>query len=324
MSTPHAASVNPQPAHYVVVGALAALSAQVFVGVSFVALDALARYPFALGQTVRYALATALLVAIARGAVTTPRGVEWLRVLGLAALGLVVFNLVSLEGVARSDAASVGVVVGCVPIVLGILGPLQRGERPHPGVVVAGVVVAAGAALVQAGGAHPTRAGFALALVALGCEAAFTLLAVPLLPRLGPIGVSVWTCATATGLLALWALSDVAAWRAPHGGEWIALAWLTLFVTAAAFMLWYGAVVRIGAERAGLMCGVLPVAAAVGAAVVGTSAVTRAQFVGTLLVACGVTGGLLVSQRRRGRRGSGWPPTPPGDGEAIPPPAPVP
>ena len=44
--------------------------------------------------------------------------------------------------------------------------------------------------------------------------------------------------------------------------DWLAVGYLAVAVTAAAFVLWYSSVRRLGASRAGLLTGVAPVAAA--------------------------------------------------------------
>ncbi len=283
-------------------GAALALGAQTLVGSSFAAMKPIADFPFALGQAGRYVVAVALMLVIARGRVGRPRPADLAVLAVVAFTGLVLFNVFSLKGVAHSDAASVGVVVGCVPILLAFLGPLQRGETPSAKLVAAGVVVAAGAALAQLSGARPTWVGFALAFGALLCEAAFTLLPVPLLPRLGAMGVSVWTCALGAVMLALWALADPGVWRTPHVAEATALAWLAVGVTTVAFLCWYAAVGRIGADRAGLFCGVVPISAALAAWLVAGDAVRPLQAVGAVVVAVGVTLGMRAARR---------PPSPP-------------
>lgn len=278
-------------------GPLLAFAAQMLVGSSFVAMEPLADFPFALGQAGRYAVAVVLIALVARGRVPRPRPRELAVLAGVAATGLVLFNLLSLEGVARSDPASIGVVVGCVPIVLALLAPLQRGDRPRAGLVAAGVVVAAGAALVQLSGAHPTWVAFAMAQGALACEAAFTLLPVPVLPRLGALGVSLWTCGLGTAMFAAWAIADHATPRLPDRPEAVALGWLTVAVTVTAFICWYGAVRRIGADRAGLLCGVVPISAALTGWAFGSRGLSPAQLVGALVVAVGVTIGMAVRPR---------------------------
>ena len=75
---------------------------------------------------------------------------------------------------------------------LAVVGPLVAGTRPTPAVVLGAVAVSVGAALV-AGAGRADAAGIGWAAVVLACEVAFTLLAVPVLGRLGAWSVSLWT-----------------------------------------------------------------------------------------------------------------------------------
>jgi drug/metabolite transporter (DMT)-like permease len=276
-----------------------ALTAQALVGSSFAAAVALDDYPIAGGQAARYALAALVMLVIGRFRLPPLTRADLLPLLALTVTGLAVFNWLMIVGVEISDPASMGVVVGCVPVVLAILGPLQRGQRPRAGVVAAGVVVAAGAALVQWTGSAPVVLGVVLAVLALACEAAFTLFAVPLLPRLGALGITQWATLLVVPMLAAWALvvEGPSAQRLPETGELLALLWLTAGVTAVAFLCWYGAVQRIGADRAGLFSGVLPVSAAALGAIAGSVAVNPVRILGAVLVAAGVTAGMLAGRR---------------------------
>jgi hypothetical protein len=66
------------------------------------------------------------------------------------------------------------------------------------------------------------------------------LLAMPLLPRLGPVALSAYACATASGMLGIGAAvaGGRAAVAVPTGAEAAALAWLAV-ATPAAFVAWY-------------------------------------------------------------------------------------
>lgn len=275
--------------------------AQALVGSSFVAAVALEDYPIAGGQAARYAVAAMVMLAIGRFRLPRLTRPDLLPLVALTLLGLAVFNALMIVGVRVSDPASMGVVVGCVPVVLAVLGPLQRGTRPRAGVIAAGLVVAGGAALVQWTGTVPAAAGVVMALGALACEAAFTLLAVPLLPRLGALGITQWATLLVVPLLAAWALvvEGPSAQRLPDAGELAALVWLVAGVTAVAFICWYGAVHRIGAERAGLFSGVLPISAAALGAATGSVSLGPVRIVGAVLVVAGVTLGMWWGTRAR-------------------------
>jgi drug/metabolite transporter (DMT)-like permease len=271
------------------------------VGSSFAVLDGLRDYPAAGGQALRYALGALLLVAIARGRVRRPTGRELVRLALLAATGLAAFNLLVLAAEDSMDPGSVGVVVATVPVLLAIAGPLQAGTRPQPRVIAAGAIVAAGAAAVQGLGGDVTSAGLAAALGALACEAAFSLLAAPLLVRLGPVSVSAWAVGLAVPMLAIPALvaqGPAQAFPMPTLGEVAGLVWLAAVVTALAFVLWYSAVRALGVERAGLFAGVLPVAALLCAAALGDSQLTAGRIAGVLAVAAGIAAGLSVGRSR--------------------------
>jgi drug/metabolite transporter (DMT)-like permease len=135
---------------------------------------------------------------------------------------------------------------------------------------------------------------FGLSLGALAGEAGFTLFAVPVLPRLGALGVSVWSCALAVPMLAIASVfvDGADTWPRWHADVIGALVWLAVVVTAAAFVCWYAGVERLGPERAGLFAGLIPVSALVTGAVVGTSGIGAVAALGTVLVGIGITWGL--------------------------------
>jgi drug/metabolite transporter (DMT)-like permease len=276
-------------------GAAAATAALAAVGSSFAVLDVLADYPAAGGQALRYAAGALVLAAVARGRIPRPSARELGRLALLAATGLAAFNLLVLAAERSMDPGGVGVVVGAVPILLAIAGPVQEQRPIEARVLVAAVVVAAGAALVQGAGGHTTAPGLAAALGALACEAAFSLLAAPLLPRLGARGVSTWAAALAVPqLLLVAALTEGA--RAPTVDEALGLGWLAVAVTAGGFVLWYTAVGTLGVARAGLFSGVLPVSALLCSAALGGSHMTPQRLAGVLAVAGGISIGVRRAQ----------------------------
>jgi drug/metabolite transporter (DMT)-like permease len=274
-------------------GSLLAVCALAMVGSLVAASDIVEGYPLPTGQALRYAAAGLVLLAVAGGRLPRLDAREALGLAALAATGLVLFNLFVIEGVRETDPATVGVIVGCVPVVLAFAGPLLE-RRPLSGrVIVGAIVVAAGAAGVQWTDGGITAAGLMLALGALGCEAAFSLLALPHLARLGPLAVSAYACLFAVPMLALWSLvAEGATLPLPDAGQAAALAYLGLVVTVLGFLAWYSAVSLLGVERAGLFSGVLPVSALVFSAALGVAELTPARLGAVAVVALGVTLGV--------------------------------
>ena len=132
----------------------------------------------------------------------------------MALTGLVLFNVGVVRGVAHAEPAVIGVAVAAVPLVLAAGGARRRAPAPAAAVVAGAAVVTVGAALVSGGG-RTDLAGLGWAAVVVGGEVAFTLLAVPVLGRLGPWAVAlhtVWLAAVLLAVLAV-AVEGPAPWR---------------------------------------------------------------------------------------------------------------
>jgi len=286
-------------------GALLAAFACVLVGASFTANSVLGDYPYAGGQALRYGLAALLLAAVLRrspGPVAFPlrglSGRQWVRLGLLAAVGMVGFNLAILAAERTAEPAVPGVFVGCAPIVVGVLAPLLESRRPSRATLYAAGLVAAGAFTVQGWG-RTDLAGICWSVGALAGEVGFAVLAVPVLRPLGPKLLAATVCAIAavqSALLGL--LMDGAAFlRVPAPAETTALLWQAVVVTVIGFVCWYIGLQRIGAERATLFSGLIPVSAALTAPLVGAGTYGMAQGAGSLLVGVGVALGSGVLGR---------------------------
>ncbi|MCO1653545.1 EamA family transporter [Pseudonocardia humida] len=276
----------------------------VCVGGSVAVSGLLTRAPLFTVQSLRYAVAAALLLALARltgRAVPRPRGAEWAWLAAVAACGLVLFNVALVRGAEHAEPAVLGVAVAGAPVLLALVGPLLARARPVPAVLLAAGAVTAGAALIQGGG-RTDSIGLAWAAVALACEVGFTLLAVPVLGRLGPWGVSMHACWIAAVALAGLGLTTegptaVLALGAP---ELLAAAYLAVVVTALAFVLWYSTVGALGSARAGLLTGLAPASAAAGGLLLGGPAPGPTAVAGVAVVALAPLLGLRSRPRPRG------------------------
>ncbi|CAM5280179.1 EamA family transporter OS=Streptomyces tendae OX=1932 GN=GUR47_22605 PE=4 SV=1 [Streptomyces tendae] len=288
-------------------GALLAALACVLVGGSFTVNSLLGDYPYAGGQFLRYGLAFLLLLPLAGpGAATRLRALgthRWLRLALLAAVGMVGFNLAVLAAERTAEPAVPGVFVGCAPVVVAVVLPLLDRRRPQRTVLYGALFVAVGAFTVQGWG-RTDAAGIAFSVCALAGEVGFAVLAVPVLRPLGPRLLSTVVCGIAAAESALaGVLADGAGWlRPPDATEAGALLWQAVVVTVVGFVCWYMGMQRIGAERATLYSGLIPVAAACTAPLVGTGSYGAAQAVGSVLVFAGVATGSGALSFARGRR----------------------
>jgi drug/metabolite transporter (DMT)-like permease len=275
---------------------LAGAVGMVCVGGSVAVSGALAGAPVLTVQALRYAVACLLLLLFARRTgvrIVAPRGAECAWLGGVVVTGMFLFNVALVQGSRHAEPAVLGVAVACVPILLVVAGPVLQGHRPMPRLVLAASVVTGGAALVQGLG-RADRIGLVWALVTFACEAGFTLLAMPVLGRHGPLGVSVhstWMAAllfAASGLV----VEGPSAVLRLTAEDLLAGAYLAVAVTAVAFVLWYTCVSRLGAARAGLLTGIAPVAAAATGVLMGGPMPRPLVWAGIVTVACGLGLGL--------------------------------
>ena len=302
-ATPAPAAPGTRPSR-ASAGIAAGAGAQLCVGGSVAISGVLAGAPLYTAEAVRYAAACLLLLGYLRltgQRLSWPRGLDWLWLLGVTGTGLVLFNVALVEGSRHAEPAVLGVAVASVPALLAVGGPLLEGSRPRLVALAAAVVVTAGAALVQGAG-RTDAAGLAWAAVVLGCETCFTLLAVPVLRRHGPAGVSVhttWLAVLIFGVIGLVREGPAAVARLGVS-DWLATGYLAVAVTAVAFVLWYSSVRRLGASRAGLLTGIAPVAAALAGVLLGAPVPGPLVWAGIAVVAVGLAIGL-----RPGREGGG-------------------
>jgi len=283
-------------------GSAGAAAAMFLVGTLAAGSSVINDYPLYGGQVLRYALSAMILFAVARakglGLVRlTPR--QALLLLSLAATGLVLFNVCVIQATRHASPTLVGTTVGMVPVVLALVGPLLVRSRPSRRVLVAAAVVVAGATVTNGLGSG-SLTGLLYSVGALACEACFSLLAIPLLPKLGPVRVSAYTQAVAVPvLLIVGAVTDGSGLlRMPTAAEAAALLYLATIVSAGAFLLWYDALPRLGADRAGLFAGLVPVGAIVTTVLLGLGTPTATELGGTALVIAGLLVGMTRSRPR--------------------------
>ena len=265
--------------------------------------------PLLAAQSVRYGAATLFLWALARVChvpLLRPRGREWLWLMGVATTGLVLFNVAVVRGAPTRSRPWWRWPWPACPWSSLQPGPFGKVRHLLGRVLMAAIVVTAGAVLI-AGVGRTDALGVVWAVVTLACEASFTLLAVPVLPRHGPWGVSVHSVWMATAMFAGLSLlgEGPAAVSRLSATDWAAVGYLAVMVTAVAFLLWYSAVASLGPGGAGLLTGIAPASAAGTGILVGSQAPEPLVWVGMLIVALGLGIGLF-SHGSRPHQETNW------------------
>jgi drug/metabolite transporter (DMT)-like permease len=285
------------------IGAGLAAGSVLLVGGSVAASSLLGGFPVLGGQGIRYLVAGLVLAAWARLRRTPlprPAGREWAWLAALAVIGLAGCSVLLIEATRVADPASVGVVIGATPLVIVIAAAVAAGNRPTRRILLAAAVVTAGSAVAQFGGAAGltwSGKGLLLSAGALGGAAGTSLLAAPVLPRLGALAVTIYACGLA-GILLLAAAAVASSaggppiLRTPTVTQLAALSYLAAAVTVVVFLAWYAAMKRLGVDRTGLFNGLIPIAALAAVALTGTGTITPLQFLAALTVLGGVILGL--------------------------------
>lgn len=254
-------------------------------------------YPVYGGQAVRYLVAAVVLLAVTRALrlrFVRLTGKEWALLGALSLLGLVIFNVCVVESARASGPALVGTVLGTVPLALALAG-----GRPAPRLLTGAGVVVAGATLATGLGSG-TPAGLLWALGALAGEIGFSLLAIPLLPKLGAMRVSAYSTVLAVPSLAAIGLvqDGTGALRMPTFAEAAGFGYLAIVVTVVAFCLWYTSLPKLGPGRAGLFAGLIPLGAIVTGLVLGVATPSGYDLLGAGLVIAGIAVGLTAPPGR--------------------------
>ncbi len=268
-----------------------ATTAMFLVGTLAAVSDLIQDYPLYGGQAVRYALAAVALLLAVRLTSNPPaplsaRDVGQLALLALT--GLVLFNVCVIESARHAGPALVGTVLGTVPLALALCARALNRR-----ILLAAAVVVTGATLATGLGSG-NLPGLAWAAGALACEVCFSLLALPLLPRLGAMKVSAYSVTLAVPMLLLIGLvtDGTAMLRVPTLAEALGLGYLALIVTTVAFFLWYSALPRLGPGKAGLFAGMIPIGAITTGVLLGLGAPTVADLAGAAIVIAGILLGL--------------------------------
>jgi len=284
-------------------GAGLAAGSVLLVGGSVAASSLLGGYPILGGQAIRYLAAGLLLAAWARLRHTPlprPSGREWAWLAALAVIGLAGCSVLLIQATRVADPASVGIVIGAAPLVIVIAAAAAARTRPTRRVLLAAALVTAGSAAAQLSGASGpafSATGLLLSAGALGGAAGTSLLAAPVLPRLGPLAVTIYACGLA-GLLLLAAAAMASSaggppiLATPTAAQLAALSYLTVAVTAVVFLAWYAAMKRLGVDRIGLFNGLIPITSLAAIALVGTGTIAPLQCLAALTVLAGVILGL--------------------------------
>ncbi len=196
-----------------------------------------------------------------------------LRMLLLSAFfGIPVQFLIQFHGLSRTTVSHASLMVGSLPVLLGVAAALFAGERLDTVGWIALVSSTVGAALIVLGGTHsvpvhggPSLAGDLMVVLSLCTSLAWILLSKKLMQTHSPPVVTAYTILAGTLMLCVWVLGPWVFGRdtAPPFAQvthtaWTALALGGLACTATTTLLWNWGIHRVPASRAGVFLNIEP------------------------------------------------------------------
>jgi drug/metabolite transporter (DMT)-like permease len=232
---------------------------------------------FATGQvaplafnSLRVVLAIVVLFAIVLlGGHVLPTGRDRLKLLALGTLGNGLYQVLFIEGIARTRAGDAALLIAAAPALMAIIGWLRGSERTGPrgitGIALSlfgiGLVVFGDGAGAAAGGS--TLLGNALILLGCVCWSVYTVLLKPFTERIEGISLSALTLVGGAVPLLLVSLPSLAntSWTSVSAGAWGAVAYSGVFAIALAYLFWYRGVKILGPTRTGMYANLQPVIA---------------------------------------------------------------
>lgn len=252
--------------------------------------------PLAL-SAVRFLIAGALLLALARLTRARVPWSRWPALLALGATGIFAYNALVFLGLVLAPAADGGLIVPTFsPVLAAVLAALFAGERlTRPKVAGLAASILGVALIVAAGGGGEASGAARLQgdLLILGgafCWAVYTVLGKSVLRSGSALGVT--AAASFLGGLMLvptaileGGLARIPSWSA---SAWLAIGYLVVFATIIGFVGFYQVVVRLGASRAATTTYFVPIGTVLLAAIFLGERVAPLQLVGGALTLAGM------------------------------------
>ncbi|HEX6988164.1 MAG TPA: DMT family transporter, partial [Bacillota bacterium] len=258
-------------------------------------------------------LVTWVMLLISRRPVAVDRrDLGSLTVLGL--LGHAIYQVLFIEGTARTTSTNVTILMGIVPANVALLAAVLRVERVTAR-SWAGIALAfSGLLLVIAGGGRSaTPAGDLMVFVGTIANALYTVLSTRFLRRYHPLVYSTWTMTLGTPALVLFSVPALAAqpWERVTPLAWTGLIYSAVFAIGVAYFIVNFALQRIGSVRTVLYGNVVPFVGVAFSALLLGDRIGVHHLLGALLVVAGVLVARLPLPLRRS-------PAPPASMEALP------
>lgn len=255
--------------------------------------------PIFLASGLRFAFACAILVPVLILREGLPRlSMRSISIFVIQAVcGTFLFNVLLLQGLKSTGAASAGIITSTTPACMGVISFVFLKEKLQSRTVIgialsmAGVMAINLVGLDDAHGAPVSDlAGNLLVFGAVVAESLFLLLRKTVPEDISTLGTA--TLMSVFGFLLFLPFGLYQAQGFDFGSvsssSWLVVAYYGVFITVLAYIFWFRGVVRVSAGTAGVFTGIMPVSALVLSALVLGEPLTLAHISGCALVLGGI------------------------------------
>ncbi len=258
-------------------------------------------------NALRFSAATLLILGIMRlrGESFSLAWRDLAPIAGLGLLGHTLYQLVFINGLARTTSSNSALLMATAPIWVAVYGHLLGVERNNR-LVWAGIFLSfSGTLLLILGGAQGISLagggmlGDLLILIAAMAWAAYTTGSKPLLGRYSPLKLTALGMLAGTIPLDLISLPALLSqnWVAISPGAWGGLIYSSVFSVTVGYVFWYTSVQRIGNARTAIYSNLTPVIAVIVAWLVVGDRLAPLQGLGAAVV----LGGIMLTRKGRAR-----------------------
>ena len=214
------------------------------------------------------------------------------RLVLLGLIGTTIYQLLFINGIARTTAGNSSVILATTPIFVALLSSFLGVERVERRVWYSVILSFIGILLIVQGAGRTLtltdQSGIGDLLILAGtiCWSTYTVLSKPLLQRYTPLKLTAWTMVMGTPLLVLVSIPSLKEqnWGSVSLQGWLGLVYSFCFAVAIGYVIWYTGVSRIGSARTALYENLITVIALAVAWLFLSERMTLLQIMGAVLV----------------------------------------
>jgi drug/metabolite transporter (DMT)-like permease len=221
---------------------------------------------------------------------------DWAYVFLLSLIGNFLYELLYINGLARSRAGNTSLILATSPIFVAIIGTLTKQEKLRGwnwlGILLSflGLYLLVGGSGTGLAWGSETLLGSVLVLASACTWGLYTVLLKPLVQRYSATKATAWIMIATTPLLVLAAIPEMQRqdWRAVSAQSWLGLLYSAALAIAISYVIWNTGVRRVGSARTAVYSYLTPLISVVVAWIFLGEAMRAVQAFGAVAIVLGV------------------------------------